>query len=255
MTSLRSRLALPASLLLALVASACDDLTTAPVGEAPTVSVLSSTVVAGSTVSLRLVNQTASSWSYATCPGSFERLSNGVWTDVPTAHVGCLAVLTVIGAGETLDVAAFLLSDAPAGTYRAVVPFATDGTVRTRVSNVFTVEPLPIGDAPTVSVLQAEVARGASIAVRLINPTSIDFLYNLCSSARLERLVSGTWTATPEPLWLCTAALYPLDAGAFADETYPILPDVVPGTYRLRVPLYRQAADLVTRYSNAFVVN
>lgn len=255
MNPLRSHPVRRAALLLALIAPACGDLTAVPVGEAPTVSVLTPTVVAGSAVALRLVNPTTESWSYVTCPGSFQRLVDGEWVEVPPAHVGCLAMLTVIGAGETLDVAAFLLSEAPGGTYRAVVPFAIGETVRTRVSNVFTVNALPIGEAPTVSVLQAEVARGESIDVRLINPTSVDFLYNLCSSARLERLVAGNWTATPEPLWLCTAALYPLDAGAFADETFPILPDVVPGTYRLRVPLYRPAADLVTRYSNAFTVD
>lgn len=245
---------LPFVALLLLAVPACGDLATLPPGGAPTVSALSGTVTAGAPVALRLENPTEDSWSYATCPGGFQRQVNGKWVEVPPAQVACLAMLTVIGAGATLDVNAFLLSDAPPGTYRAIVPFGKEGTVVTRVSNSFQVEGLPLGDAPAVSVLESEVERGTNATVRLLNTTTLDFLYNLCSSARLERLVAGDWTATPEPLWLCTAAMYPLDAGSFADESYPILADVAPGTYRLRVPLYRPAADVVTRYSNTFTV-
>lgn len=252
-----TRSTLPLLLAAALVAASCEDLATVPVGAAPTVSSLASDVVAGHAVPLRIQNPTEVSWTYATCPGAFQRYVDGAWVDVPPAVVACTLIITVVSPGETVDVGAFLSSEAPAGTYRALVPFGKDGQVVQRVSNTFTVAALPIGDAPTVSVLDAIAARGTDVTVRLVNPTAIAFLYNLCGSARLERLVAGAWTPTAEPLWLCTAAMYPLAAGQFVDEPYPILGDLVPGTYRLRVPLYRAEpdTDAITRYSNSFTVN
>ena len=252
---IRSLLQVPRAVALALAAVACGDLVTSPGGGSPTVVALADAVVAGSGVPLRLHNPTEVTWTFATCPGGFQRLVGTTWTTVPPALVLCTANLLVISPGETIEGAAFLASEAPAGTYRAVVAFTSDGQAVTRVSNSFAVQGLPIGDALTVSVLQSSATRGSSITVRLLNPTTLDFLFNLCSSARLERLADGEWTATPEPLWACVAVLFPLDAGAFADEEYPILADVVPGTYRLRVPLHRADADAVTRYSNSFTVN
>jgi hypothetical protein len=238
----------------ALAAGGCGELTTVP-SEAPTVEALTASATAGTAIPLRLHNPTAVSWVFSTCPGAFQRLEGGVWVDLPPALILCTADVPVISPGETVDASAFLLTEAPAGTYRAVVIFESAGSDVARHSSTFTVEALPIGGAPTVSVLEASVDRGDMATVRILNTTTLTFARNLCSDARLQRLIGDAWVDTAEPVWLCTAALFPIAPGAFADEAYPVFPELAAGTYRMRVRLWREGADAITRYSNSFTVS
>lgn len=238
----------------ALTAGGCGEFTTLP-ADAPTVQALVLDAVAGSSVPLRLHNPTEVTWSFSGCPGAFQRYDDGVWVDLPPAFILCTADVPLISPGETVDVGAFLMSEAPAGTYRALVVFENSGTAVTRSSGTISVAALPIGAAPTVSILEASAEPGDEVTVRIMNTTPLTFSRNLCSDARFQRLDGGTWVDTAEPVWLCTAALYPIAPGAFADEGYPVFADLPAGTYRLRVRLWRESADAVTRFSNSFTVN
>jgi hypothetical protein len=236
-----------------LAVGGCGELTTVP-ADAPTVQSLTLDAVAGTAIPLRLHNPTEVSWTFGVCPGAFQRYDSGVWVDLPPALISCTADVPVISPGETVDVEAFLLSEAPGGTYRAVVVFESGGTEVTRTSGTITVVGLPIGEAPTVSVLEPTSGPSNQVTVRILNTTALAFSRNLCADARLQRLEGGAWVELGEPLWLCTAALTPIAPGAFADEVFPVYTDVA-GTYRVRVRLWREAADAVTRFSNTFTVN
>lgn len=240
---------------LALLAAGCGEPTAVAPGEAPSVTALVSEVNAGGSVPLRLQNPTDVSWTYSVCPGRFQRLVNLDWVDVPPALIVCAADVPVVSPGETVEVAAQLVAEAPPGLYRALVPFGTEGVLVERTSTPFTVEALPIGDAPFVAVLEPTATRGGQVTVRLSNPTANRFGFNLCSDGRLERRDGEAWVAVGDPLWLCTAALYPLDPATVEDEVYPILPDLVPGTYRLRVKFWFEMDEMVVRYSGSFDVN
>ena len=238
----------------ALAIGACGELTTLP-SDAPTVQALVLEAVAGSSVPLRLHNPTEVTWSFSGCPGAFQRYDDGVWVDLPPAFIFCTADVPLISPDETVEIGTFLMSEAPAGTYRALVVFENSGTDVTRTSGTFSVTALAIGGAPTVSILEASADPGDEVTVRIMNTTTLTFSRNLCSDARFQRLEGDTWVDTAAPLWLCTAALYPIAPGAFADEGYPVFADLPAGTYRLRVHLWRESADAVTRFSNSFTVN
>jgi CBS domain-containing protein len=237
-----------------LTAGGCGELTTVP-ADAPTVQALTLEAVAGSSILLRLHNPTDVTWSFTGCPGAFQRFDGGEWVDLPPAFILCTADVPLISPDETVDIGAFLMSEAPAGTYRAVVVFENGGTDVTRTSGTIEVTALPIGTAPTVSILEASADPGDEVTVRIMNTTSLTFSRNLCADARLQRLEGDEWVDTAAPLWVCTSALYPIAPGAFADEAYPVFADLTAGTYRMRVRLWRESADAVTRFSNSFTVN
>ncbi len=252
---MNARFALSLLLPAALVVGGCDETSSLGPGEAPTVTVLASAVNAGGAVPLRLHNPTQFAWAYDVCPARFQRLLNAKWMDVPPALIVCIAVVPLVFPGEAVQVSAQLVSEAEPGLYRALVPFESNGVVVERTSDAFTVEALPIGDAPFVTVLEASAPRGGEVTVRLANPTANRFGFNLCSDGRLQRQEGVEWVDVGDPLWLCTAALYSLDPAAVKDETYPILPDLATGTYRLRVKLWFEMDEMVVRYSGNFIVN
>ncbi len=240
---------------LSLAAIACGELTSADLDRlAPRVRALSDLAVAGELVWVELENSARIGWVYEACPGTFEQKVGEDWVEVPPALVACTAMITTIDAQETKAVGLYLPNGLEPGEYRAVVRFSYDGRATKRTSGPFEVVRSLLAEGPVVTVTASAVLRGTDAPVAFSNPTPAPFGFNLCSDGRLERRVGNEWVLLPEPFWVCTQELQLLGVGGTWSGSYPVLPDVVPGTYRLRVRFHGAGFGDAISHSNSFTV-
>jgi hypothetical protein len=112
----------------------------------------------------------------------------------------------------------------------------------------------PIGEAPLVDVLATTATAGSLIPVRLENPGSSAWNYNLCLDATLQRLVDDAWMPAPPPLRLCTLEMHTLPAGGSLESGVYVPLGYDAGTYRVAVEFSRNKLGSATALSGAFAV-
>jgi hypothetical protein len=110
--------------------------------DAPLVEVLSPSVVAGTPVSLRMRNASATEWGYNACASPrLQRRDGDAWVDAPDPLIICTMELTGLGAGADREVSVAVPLGSAAGLYRIRYRFIrSDGVEALPVTGSFMVE-------------------------------------------------------------------------------------------------------------------
>ncbi len=237
------QLATCASLAAALAACETAVGVVPPAGDAPTIAVVTTSVAPGALVELRTSNADDRTWGYPSpCNTAIERLQGGVWVTVQDSRLGvCIGVVYTVAPGVVE--ARQLPAPAQDGTYRirAYWTLPTGGETST-LSNAFEVR----GDGDVrLFAMNAPIAAGASLTVRVVNTTTFTWGYNTCAWGRFQRRVGDAWTSTGEPLWLCTAQLDPLGPAAMIEIPVTVPAEFAAGTYRFTQRFTRTDAAVV----------
>ena len=116
------------------------------------------------------------------------------------------------------------------------------------------------GDSVQVAVDERTYHPGETVALRLVNRTSLTLGYNACTRT-LQRNAAGVWLTLPDSGRMCTMELRLLAPGAAQTATTLLQSQLTPGMYRLVLNLSPQlesarsgATQSINAASNGFRV-
>ncbi|MCU0634355.1 MAG: hypothetical protein MUE41_05740 [Gemmatimonadaceae bacterium] len=115
--------------------------------------------------------------------------------------------------------------------------------------------------APTQNDVRVSVATGGtaarpgtSVGFTLVNNTGRNFEFNLCTDARLERDVNGSWVDATTPRPVCNAIIQLLPPNGRLESAYALPATTVAGRYRITLTMRNGSQPDLVISSEPFTV-